>query len=48
MDRILVFHAGSCVSELSRDTVNREGLVAAYFGHQTDQAGRPAGQEAGR
>jgi ABC-type sugar transport system ATPase subunit len=34
MDRILVFHAGSCVSELSRDTVTREQLVAAYFGHQ--------------
>jgi ABC-type sugar transport system ATPase subunit len=44
MDRVLVFHAGSCVSELSRATVSRDRLVAAYFGHQTPaRAGREAG-----
>jgi ABC-type sugar transport system ATPase subunit len=49
MDRILVFHAGSCVSELSRDTVSRERLVAAYFGHQADASQEAdADQEVGR
>jgi len=34
MDRILVFRAGSCTSELTHETATRESLVSAYFGHQ--------------
>ncbi|HVT68418.1 MAG TPA: hypothetical protein VHF26_11750, partial [Trebonia sp.] len=45
MDRTLVFHAGSCVSELPRAAATREDLVAAYFGHR-EQAGPGARREA--
>jgi ABC-type sugar transport system ATPase subunit len=33
MDRILVFHGGSCTRELTHADATREALVSAYFGH---------------
>jgi ABC-type sugar transport system ATPase subunit len=47
MDRILVFHAGSCVSELPRATATRQQLVAAYFGHR-EQPGQGTRRGAGQ
>jgi ABC-type sugar transport system ATPase subunit len=36
MDRILVFHSGSCTSELTHEEADRESLVSAYFGQRRD------------
>lgn len=36
MDRILVFHAGSCTRELTHEEADRESLVSAYFGQRHD------------
>ncbi|MEU0948670.1 sugar ABC transporter ATP-binding protein [Streptomyces canus] len=36
MDRVLVFHSGSCVEELSHAQTSRDALVAAYFGHRQE------------
>ncbi|MGW3627258.1 sugar ABC transporter ATP-binding protein [Streptomyces sp. NPDC000880] len=36
MDRILVFHSGSCTSELTHKEADRESLVSAYFGQRRD------------
>jgi ABC-type sugar transport system ATPase subunit len=34
--RILVFHSGSCTSELTHEEADRESLVSAYFGERRD------------
>ncbi|OLT07689.1 hypothetical protein BJF90_13450 [Pseudonocardia sp. CNS-004] len=39
MDRVLVFHGGSCAAVLDRSEATRERLVSAYFGHGSGATG---------